>query len=347
MKAPWRGAGQQRHQGMALPVVLILLAMGAMLGVAGLRAALTTERLAGNLELATQAQLNAEAALSRGLSALQAPAAMRVQPDTISLGSLTWQDFTDPARFGGEAAASGGCVAPQRCVYRYLEAPSQRRRIVAMGAFVTASGDLEAASRPVVAEVAFSRAAARLVRFVALADGRIIAPSDLTSQADVHANAAVAADARIGLPAIDTSPPDVAVALSVRTDAQGQAYCRFEASGDRNGRVYHCPGRLEVAATADFHHATLMARGDVTLAGQVGQGERLDVAILAGGDIRLSSTARAWLLAAGDIELEAGSRLAGALLAHGDMRIDGDLQHRVGHPRLPNSPVETRLVSWQ
>ncbi|MCW4149758.1 pilus assembly PilX N-terminal domain-containing protein [Halomonas sp. 18H] len=332
---------KRRQHGLALPVVLILLALGAMLGVAGMRTALTTEQLAGNLGLAAQARLSAETAAASGLSALAGPAAMRPQPADIEVATLTWEAFKDPARFGGEPAASGGCVAPRQCVYRYLQASSGHWRILAMGALVAADGAVRARSRPVVVEVAFSPAAQRLTRYAALAAGRVEVASGVSLQGEVQANGDV--------PPVNTTPPADAVALSVEVDAQGKAYCRFAASGDLDGRVYHCPGRLEVTPIADFHHATLMASGDVQVQGSAGRNETLDVAILAGGTVRVTAAGEgnAWLLAAADVVLEAGAALQGAVMAEGNLRIEGALSHRVGHPRLPDSPVETRLVSWR
>ncbi|OBX38075.1 hypothetical protein A8U91_02460 [Halomonas elongata] len=104
--------GAERQAGLALPIVLVLLAMAVMLGVAGLRSALTAERLAGNFKASVQAGMAAEAAASSGWSALKKPGDITGESSREVLDALTWHEFIDPARFQGRR--SGQATAKRR-----------------------------------------------------------------------------------------------------------------------------------------------------------------------------------------------------------------------------------------
>ncbi|MDT8894891.1 hypothetical protein RSO41_09500 [Halomonas sp. I1] len=342
--------GTARQAGVALPVVLVLLAMAVMLGVAGLRSSLTSERLAGNLKASVQAGMAAEAAAATGWAALNGPGDIAVETSPEVLESLTWEAFTDPSHFQGEAVTFGDCAAPLRCAYRYVEEASRHRLIVAMGVVMEGDERVLASSEPVRVAVVFSRLAERFSRYALLADGEVLAGGEAATEGRVHANAPRDEADRVVMPEIDVSPPEAAETLTLETDEHGQPYCRFEASGDLAGRVYHCAGRLEIGETTHFHNATLIARGDIHLGGEVGREAPVDVAVLSGGDIYIEGprTARGWFMSAGDTELAVGATLEGAIIAHGDIHQPSGtvVRHLVGGPGLPHAPREKRLLSW-
>ncbi|CBV41207.1 pilus assembly PilX family protein [Halomonas elongata] len=343
--------GAERQAGLALPIVLVLLAMAVMLGVAGLRSALTAERLAGNFKASVQAGMAAEAAASSGWSALKKPGDITVESSREVLDALTWHEFIDPARFQGEPVRRGDCEAPIRCAYRYVADASRRHLIVAMGAVMDGDGRVRAVSEPVRVTVVFSRLAELFSRYALLADGTVVTGEGEASKGRAHGNASRVRENRVRIPDVDASPPEDAVSLALEADENGQPRCRFEAVGDLAGRVYHCAGRLDIPVAARFHNATLVARGDIHLAGEVGREASVDVAMLSGGDIhfRAPGVARGWFMAAGDARLEAGALLEGAVIAHGDIhRSSGAVvRHLVGDPLLPHAPREKRLLRWE
>ncbi|WP_170825766.1 pilus assembly PilX family protein [Halomonas caseinilytica] len=335
--------------GMALPIVLVLLAMAAMLGTAGLRSSLTAERLAGNLKASVQAGMAAEVAASRGWAALNGSGDITVESSQEMSESMTWHEFLDPSHFQGEPARLADCAAPRRCAYRYVEEASRRHFVVAMGAVMEGGGRVLASSEPVRVAVVFSRLAELFSRYVLLAGGEVATGEGRASASRIHGNAAQDEGERVRIPYTDTSPPEGAVSLAVGSDEDGLPYCRFEESGDLGGRVYHCEGRLEIGAAARFHNAAFVARDDAHLSGEIGRASAVDVAVLSGGDIRLEAPGivRGWLMSAGDAELAPGTALEGAIIAHGDIQASGALAHLVGDPVLPHAPREKRLLSWE
>ncbi|MDR5860854.1 hypothetical protein FZZ93_11830 [Halomonas eurihalina] len=343
--------GVERQAGLALPIVLVLLAMAVMLGAAGLRSALTAERLAGNLNASVQAGMAAEAAASSGWSALKKPGDITVESSREALDALTWREFIDPSRFQGEVARQGDCEAPIRCAYRLVEDDFQRRFIVAMGVVMEGDARVQAVSEPVRVTVVFSRLAELFSRYALLADGTVVTGEGEASKGRVHGNASRVGENRVRIPGVDTSPPEGAVSLALEADENGQPRCHFEAVGDLAGRVYHCAGRLDISVAARFHNATLVAQGDVHLAGEVGREAFVDVAMLSSGDIHFQAPgmARGWFMAAGDARLEAGAMLEGSVIAHGDIhRSSGAVvRHLVGAPLLPHAPREKRLLRWE
>lgn len=343
--------GVERQAGLALPIVLVLLAMAVMLGAAGLRSALTAERLAGNLKASVQAGMAAEAVASSGWSALKKPGDITVESSREALDALTWREFIDPSRFQGEMARQGDCEAPIRCAYRLVEDESQRRFIVAMGAVMEGDGRVRAVSEPVRVTVVFSRLAELFSRYALLADGTVVTGEGETSKGRVHGNASRVGANRVRIPDVDAAPPEGAVSLALEADENGQPRCRFEAVGDLAGRVYYCAGRLDISVVARFHNATLVAQGDVHLAGEVGRAASVNVAMLSGGDIHFQAPGRArgWFMAAGDARLEAGAMLEGSVIAHGDIHQSSGavVRHLVGDPLLPHAPREKRLLRWE
>lgn len=339
-----------RQAGMALPIVLVLLAMAVMLGVAGLRSSLTAERLAGNLKASVQAGMAAEAAASTGWAALDGPDDITVEQSRGALEAMTWSEFIDPSRFQGETVVLDDCAAPLRCAYRYVEEGARHRLIVAMGVVMEGDERVLASSEPVLVAVVFSRLAELFSRYALLADGEVLTGEEAATEGRVHANAPRDEADRVAMPEVDVSPPETAETLTLETDENGQPYCRFEASGDLAGRVYHCAGRLEIGEAARFHNATLIARDDVHLYGEAGQEATVDVAVLSGGDIDIETpgTLRGWFMSAGDTDLAVGVTLEGAILAHGNIHQPSGtvVRHLRGDPVLPHAPREKRLLSW-
>ena len=140
----------KNQQGAALIVVLSMLTASLMLGLTSMQSSQIDERLAGNYKAATQAQMAAEEALSRGWKSLNSlndggePAWLPFSSlsSAAELESMAWLEIKN--------GADGGCTAPTSCFYQYVEVAGGGKYIVAMG---SVWGGGVATSSPVIARV--------------------------------------------------------------------------------------------------------------------------------------------------------------------------------------------------